>query len=763
LLEVGETWTYTATHTITQAEIDSNGGGDGFLENTATADSNQTGEDTDEASITVAQNPALNIIKDATVPGGTADAAGEVISYTITVQNIGNQTLTGVTVTDPFVSNLTRIADQVGNNDTLLEVGETWSFTATHTVTQDELDAGVNIVNTATADSNESGPDADDALIPVDQNPAIQVIKRVNGDDADSAPGVFVATGSTVNFTFFVSNTGNAALGSVTLSDNTVIPVPVLVGPFNIGDADLDNRLDTTETWQYIASAPALAGQHTNTATASGSSSDGQTVSDTDDGNYFGVTAGIDIEKAVNGQDADIAPGPTLPAGSTATFTYAVRNTGNVPLANIVVRDNNGTPGNPADDFNPTFTGGDVIPNGLLDLGEVWTYVASRTVTAGQYTNVATVTGQDIQTGATATDSDAANYFGQSTVIVIGPDKTNTSLPFVHLVELETGNLVGRFQAYELSYRGGVRVATGDLNGDGIDEIVTAPGRGRAPLVKVFDQAGNLKYSFLAYASTFTGGVEVAIGDINGDGKNDIITAMSYNGNQVKVFRNASAGPVPYNPLSFTQFTAFDPFGIAFKGGATIDAVDMGNAITVGTTRTLSSTNFNQRRAEIIVGSGSGMRATVKEYAFYGASTLPTLVRTFLPFSSTFRGGISLETGRVDADLVPDVIVGTLNGGGSQVLVLDGDSPGVILQGFTPYSPANTLSYNAPVRTLALDTNGNGIVDLILSAQGTDGTTRKIRQFTPLNSSLVDKIMENHPDFAGAYFLAGLKTRASRP
>ena len=70
LLEVGETWGYTAAHTVTQAEIDSNGGGDGLLENTATADSNETGPDTDDATVPVAQTAALNIIKDA-VPGQT--------------------------------------------------------------------------------------------------------------------------------------------------------------------------------------------------------------------------------------------------------------------------------------------------------------------------------------------------------------------------------------------------------------------------------------------------------------------------------------------------------------------------------------------------------------------------------------------------------------------------------------------------------------------------------------------------------------------
>jgi uncharacterized repeat protein (TIGR01451 family) len=91
----------------------------------------------------VASNPALNIIKDASVPGGTADKAGEVISYTITVQNTGNTTLTGVTVTDPYADpgSIVRGADLVGDNDALLEVGETWGYTATHTVTQGEIDS----------------------------------------------------------------------------------------------------------------------------------------------------------------------------------------------------------------------------------------------------------------------------------------------------------------------------------------------------------------------------------------------------------------------------------------------------------------------------------------------------------------------------------------------------------------------------------------------------------------------------------------------
>jgi len=64
-----------------------------------------------------------------------------------------------------------------------------------------------------------------------------------------------------------------------------------------------------------------------------------------------------------------------------------------------------------ATDFNPTFTGGDVNNNGLLDLGETWTYSANRIVTAGQYTNIGKVTGQS-SIGQTVADTDPANHFG---------------------------------------------------------------------------------------------------------------------------------------------------------------------------------------------------------------------------------------------------------------------------------------------------------------------------------------------------------------
>jgi len=136
----------------------------------------------------------------------------------------------------------------------------------------------------------------------------------------------------------------------------------------------------------------------------------------------------IQVVKVTNGTDNNSPPGPSVPIGSTVTFTYTVTNSGNGPLSNVTVRDDNGTPGNPADDFNATFTGGDTNANGLLDPTETWTFLATRIATAGQYTNVATATGTAAPaTQVTSTDPD--NHFGALPTATPTPTATATSTP----------------------------------------------------------------------------------------------------------------------------------------------------------------------------------------------------------------------------------------------------------------------------------------------------------------------------------------------
>ena len=99
------------------------------------------------------------------------------------------------------------------------------------------------------------------------------------------------------------------------------------------------------------------------------------------------------------------------------------------------------------------------------------------------------------------------------------------------------GSSLGGFFAYNAKFSGGVDVAAGDIDGDGIDEIITGAGPGGGPHVRVFKRNGSSLGGFFAYNAKFSGGVDVAAGDIDGDGIDEIITGAGPGGGpHVRVF-----------------------------------------------------------------------------------------------------------------------------------------------------------------------------------------------------------------------------------
>ena len=173
------------------------------------------------------------------------------------------------------------------------------------------------------------------------------------------------------------------------------------------------------------------------------------------------------------------------------------------------------------------------------------------------------------------------------------------------------------FYAYAKTFTGGVTVATGDLDGDNIAEIITGAATNGGSHVRSFSANGTRgSLNFFAYASSFMGGVNVAAGDLNGDGVAEVITgAGATGGPNVKIF-DANAN----------QLASFYSFLPSFKGGITVGVIDPTNSGTF----------------DIVTGPGAGGAyypgARVNLYDFDAGSVV--FITNFLAYGNPYGGGI---------------------------------------------------------------------------------------------------------------------------
>src|SRR5262249_58027260 len=148
-------------------------------------------------------------------------------------------------------------------------------------------------------------------------------------------------------------------------------------------------------------------------------------------------------------------------------------------------------------------------------------------------------------------------------VVATGPG----TAPVVKIIDGVDGSDLAQFLAYDPGFQGGVFVAVGDVNGDGFADLVTGAGESGSPHVKVFSGADlSVLYSFFAYAPQMTAGVRVAAGDVDGDGLADIITAP---GPGAAPLINAFSGS---GLVSLASFFAYAP---QFTDGVFVAAGDV--------------------------------------------------------------------------------------------------------------------------------------------------------------------------------------------
>jgi hypothetical protein len=214
-------------------------------------------------------------------------------------------------------------------------------------------------------------------------------------------------------------------------------------------------------------------------------------------------------------------------------------------------------------------------------------------------------------------------------------------------------------QTFFPTFHGSVRTATADLTGDGTPDLVGGAGPGGGPNVIIYDGTTGAKVAdFFPYELTFTGGVFVVAGDVNGDGKADLIVTPDQGGGPVVAVYDGAKLAAGLNENA--QISRF--FGIddpVFRGGARASVGDVNGD---GKGDILVSAGFLGGPREALF-DGAGLTAT-------GAP--PKLVGDFFAFEDSLRNGANVTLGDLTGDGRADLVFGGGPGGAPRVRVFDG-------------------------------------------------------------------------------------------
>ena len=478
-----------------------------------------------------------------------------------------------------------------------------------------------------------------------------------------------------------------------------------------------------------------------------------------------------------NGTSVNIPAGTLGDSGSTVTVTCA-------PTVNLI-RDRNSRPFGTGYEITATDSDNNAITTFNNNVTVIFKYTEEQLTELGldedgllgKYQDDTSNTYKDPEGGcAIDTESNAitcsTNHFTKFAIVSgqgaygTGRGKANilaTPLsaggPQVIIAD-GGGKVLANFFAYDSSLRMGIEAVTADVDGDGSEEVIVAPGAGAGPQVRVFDQAGGLKAQFFAYGEGVRTGIHVNAADVNGDGTADIITTpMAGAGPQVRVF--TMTGDLIAQDFIFPE---------GFRGGMTVDVCDVdgdggsdfvfapdsnaGPQIVVGNPVEGSYSNFfayastirggynvacgdvdNDGDDDIIVAPKAGLGPQVAVFTGTG-----DLIARFFAYAETFRGGVNVSVGDLDGNGTTEIVATPISNAGPQVRIFN--SSGQAIGQFWAYYEwlrGNFTSFIA-------DLEDDGTTEII-TAPG-EGMGPQVRVFNSAGRAL-SQFFTHHTGFRG--------------
>jgi len=710
---------------------------------------------------------------DLEVVSNTASAAthGNNFTYTIVARNNGpyaTDTLTTLSVPlDPNTTYQSAVAPAgwaiasapaVGSTGTVTFTRAAWAAGASDTFSiivnvNPTTIGGTTLSSTATISSSSIIE-----LVPAnDSRTATTAVPAANLEvvsDTATSPAI---AGTDLTYTILARNNSTYAAGgtvtlTVTLDPNTTF-VAVLNPP------------------GWTATTPAVGSTGTVTFTRTGwaaGASDTFTIvvhilSSVPAGTLLNSTAtiaslGIDPVPANNSRTATTLVNTSADLVVTKSDAPDPASAGG-PLAYTITVTNNG----PSDALNVTLT--DVLPTGTIFVSQEQT--AGPAFTLSNIGNAISNTAVRLAAGASATflvrvqvkatapsgailtntatvSSSTPDPVPGNNTITIGTTVLDTprlyavgadigGQPVVQVYDANSGALRFVFLAFDPSFRGGVRVAVGDVTGDGTDDIIVGAGPGGGPQVVIVDgRTQQVIRSFFGITpASFQGGVFVASGDVDGDGFDDVIVGADASGGpQVQVFSGRTGD----------MLKAFSVLAPGFQGGVRVGAGDV------------DGDGFS----DVITGAGPGGLPQVTVYRFRDLAVL----QSFWAFPGNFGGGVYVAGGDLDRDGFAEVIAGAGLGGLPQISVARGGSSnlaGAFIAGTGFFSigdsnpSARVGQASAGARVAVTSINGRGA---ILATPGHGGDPI-VRTYDGQSFAELGAFFAFDPSFRGGLFVGG--------